>query len=117
MAVRILSELRRSIKGETSADFRQRTERFPRSETSRGVFTRVHDVFSIHRRDQNVDSIRQALSVSLLTSQTEVSLDNPTLSLDSHLEQLVCVEDVHSTGDESEVVAASRNCELPDEDA
>ena len=49
--------------------------------------------------------------------KAKVTLDNPALSLESNLEQLVRVEDVHSTGDESEVVAAARNGELADEDA
>ena len=49
--------------------------------------------------------------------KSKVPLNNPTLSLESNLEQLVRVEDVHSTGDESEVVAAAGNGELADEDA
>jgi hypothetical protein len=55
--------------------------------------------------------------VRLLTTKSEIALDNPALSLDSNLEQLVRVENVHSTGHEGEVVAAAGNGELADEDA
>jgi hypothetical protein len=56
-------------------------------------------------------------NVILLTTKAEVALDNPALSLDSNLEQLIGVENVHATGDEGEVVAAAGNGELADEDA
>jgi hypothetical protein len=57
------------------------------------------------------------LSIRLPTTKPKVPPNNPALSLDSNLKQLVRVENVHSTRDESEVVAAARNGELADEDA
>ena len=56
-------------------------------------------------------------NVILLTTKAEIAPNNPALSLDGNLEQLVRVENVQSAGDEGEVVAAARNGELADEDA
>ena len=54
-------------------------------------------------------------SILLTPSQTKVTPDFPALRLERDLEKLVPVEDVHTTWDEGEVVAATSNSKLPDQ--
>ena len=58
-----------------------------------------------------------AIAVAIaLASQPEIPRHSPALGLDSHLEQLVRVEYVHSIGDEGEVVHTSIDHKLADQD-
>jgi hypothetical protein len=66
---------------------------------------------------RSCQTLRSPSSISLLTPQPKIPPNNPPLSLDSNLEQLVRIKNVHATRHESEVVAAARNGELADEDA
>jgi hypothetical protein len=51
-------------------------------------------------------------SILRLPTQAKVSLHCPALSLNSNLENFVCVEDVDSTWNEGKIVAATRDSEL-----
>jgi hypothetical protein len=61
----------------------------------------------------NVSSL--LLSILLTLSQTKVTPDLPALRLERYLENLVPIEDVHAPRDEGEIVAATRDSELPDQ--